>query len=560
MTDARVLESRSGSSIQATPAIWTCVYVLIAVAAGAVVWVVGHRGLFLCDQSGVFDGGWRLMQGQVMYRDFYTPYPPVTFLIQWLFFRIVGVDFSAMVLAAAAVNVVAASCVMRIIRRVLPDAQFRPAALAGGVLTAVWFQAPAGTLWFEQTSFLFNLVALTLMIETTHSSERTAAYLRVAAGCSLAVAILSKQTAGTVLLPVPLATAVMLSLPRWRKTILEISAGMLLVFALFGLWLVAFSSPTGFWRSVIVMSRELGASRGRGLRSLAFILHVKSTWEYVWKAITLVFIFAVSRVAFRSALAKVNVAMACWLILGYIFFENMFAALTLNEPENSIGFLGLINGLAFGLCLPVMWRPKFAQLRIAGLLMSVPLMVVSAYYIIAKTTFYGWTYSATRIVQQFDQPARFSERVNVRGASRLVWGDPTFVGPGRGPKMELTRKDFENVNAWLAKANTNFFVFPDSTLLYGLHHKVSPQPWLYFFEGHSFRESDLPQIDVTILRSLQKNKVGVVVLEKVSYLENHKLLHKMPQLDAWIHNNFEKTAEFGMYEVWVLRSGQPSAS
>ena len=559
MTDTGLQGSRR-SLIRATPVIWSCVYVLIAAVAGVVVWVVGHRGLFLCDQSGIFDGGWRLMQGQVMYRDFFTPYPPVVFLIQWLFFRIAGVDFSAMVLAAATINVLAALCVMRIIRRVLPDAQFRPAALAGGVLTAVWFQAPFGTLWFEQTSFFFNLAALTLVIETTHSSERRAACLRVAAGCSLALAILSKQTAGTVVLPVPLAAAVMLSMSRWRKTILELSAGMSLVFALFGLWLVAFSSPTGFWRSVIVMSRELGASRGRGLRSLAFILQVQLTWGYVWKPITLVFIFAVSRVAFRSALRKVNVVMACWLILGYIFFQNIFAALTLNEPENGIGYLGLINGLAFGLCLPLMWRPRFAQLRIAGLLVSVPLLVVSAYYIIAKTTFDGWTFSAMRTVQEFGHSTRFDEQVNVPGAARLVWGNPTFVGPRVGPRMELTRKDFENVNAWLAKANINFFVFPDSTILYGLHHKVSPQPWLYLFEGHSFRESDLPQIDITILRSLQKNKVGVVVLEKVSYLENHKLLHKMPQLDAWIHNNFEKTAEFGIYEVWVLRSEQLSAS
>src|SRR5689334_7393931 len=97
MADTSLQGSRS-SLIRATPVIWSCVYVLIAAVAGVVVWVVGHRGLFLCDQSGIFDGGWRLMQGQVMYRDFFTPYPPVVFLIQWLFFRIAGVDFSAMVL------------------------------------------------------------------------------------------------------------------------------------------------------------------------------------------------------------------------------------------------------------------------------------------------------------------------------------------------------------------------------------------------------------------------------------------------------------------------------
>jgi hypothetical protein len=225
--------------------------------------------------------------------------------------------------------------------------------------------------------------------------------------------------------------------------------------------------------------------------------------------------------------------------------------------------LGLINGLAFGLCLPAMWRPRFARFRSAGLLASISLMIVSAYSVVGKATLYGWTSSASRVVQQFDYATRFNERVNVAGASRLVWGDPTFVGPWGDPtfvgprreRMELTRQDFDDVNAWLAKRNTNFFVFPDSTLLYGLHHKVSPQPWLYLFEGHSFRSSDLLQVDDAILRSLQKNGVDVVVLEKVSHLQNHKMLPRMPQLDAWIHNRFEKAAEFGIYEVWVLRPG-----
>jgi hypothetical protein len=67
-----------------------------AVFGGLVVWVVGHRGIFFLDQAGMFDGAWRLMQGQVLYRDFYTPYGPMTFWIQWLFFRIAGVDFSSM--------------------------------------------------------------------------------------------------------------------------------------------------------------------------------------------------------------------------------------------------------------------------------------------------------------------------------------------------------------------------------------------------------------------------------------------------------------------------------
>src|SRR5690349_21181100 len=38
------------------------------------VWEVGHRGLFMLDQSIVFDGAWRMVQGQVPYRDFVMPF------------------------------------------------------------------------------------------------------------------------------------------------------------------------------------------------------------------------------------------------------------------------------------------------------------------------------------------------------------------------------------------------------------------------------------------------------------------------------------------------------
>src|SRR4029453_13016434 len=99
--------------------LWICAYAVITLLAGEVVWIVGHHGLFLCDQSAMFDGAWRLMQGQVIYRDFYTTFGPVAFVIQWLFFRIWGVDFSSMVLSAAILTSLAAVCVMRIFPRLL---------------------------------------------------------------------------------------------------------------------------------------------------------------------------------------------------------------------------------------------------------------------------------------------------------------------------------------------------------------------------------------------------------------------------------------------------------
>src|SRR4249919_253711 len=130
--------------------LWAVAHILTAIFGGIFVWIVGHKGIYLYDQSGVFDGAWRLIQGQVPYLDFFTPYGPVIFWIQSLFFRLAGVDFSSMVLSAAFINSVAILCMIRLVRRLFPESIHQPTAIGAGLLTAVWFQAPFGTLWFEQ--------------------------------------------------------------------------------------------------------------------------------------------------------------------------------------------------------------------------------------------------------------------------------------------------------------------------------------------------------------------------------------------------------------------------
>jgi hypothetical protein len=51
---------------------------LVAAFAFAFNWATGHRGVFLLDQSVIFVGGWRILQGQTPYKDFLFPFGPVT--------------------------------------------------------------------------------------------------------------------------------------------------------------------------------------------------------------------------------------------------------------------------------------------------------------------------------------------------------------------------------------------------------------------------------------------------------------------------------------------------
>ena len=534
----RILQSR----------LWIAAYILTGTFAVIAVWIVGHRGIFFFDQSGVFDGGWRLVQGQVIYRDFYVPYGPVIFLIQSIFFRIFGVDFSSMVLAAAAVNCAAVLVVMWIVRLLLTDPDQRPTAVAAGLLTAVWFQTPTGTLWFEQVGFLFNLLALAFALKAKAGDKR-AAYFRIATGVCLVISILSKQTAGFIFIPVVFGAAVIECLPDWRRAFqacLQIVIGMLTLSVAFIAWLWLFSSPAGFWQSVVVMSRFLGANRASLIHKPTDLIWLKQTERFVYRALILLGI----SVAMRRGFSIRNGALITWIILSYAFLQNLFAALTRNDAENEIGYLGLINGLAFGFFYEVFFKGKLPGkhpiVRWAGVFLTLAV----AYGMFGGFARSGWGYSMERVVLQFPSDARFTEQVHVKGASRLRWGEPTMIDD----TTNLSRKDFEDLNTWLDQANANFFVFPDSTLLYGLHKKVSPQPWVYFMPQHSFLLSDLAHVDETIQKSLEKNHVTVVVLEKTSWGETRKHLDEMPKLRGWIDNNFEKTKEFGLYEVWTLRS------
>jgi len=531
----RVLKSR----------LWIGAYVLTAIVAGVVVWVVGHRGIFFYDQSGIFDGAWRILQGQVIYRDFHVPYGPVIFFVLSWFFRVAGVDFSSMVLSAAVVNVLAVLVVMWLVRMLLPDLDQRPTAIAAGLLSAVWFQAPTGTLWFEQIGFLFNLLSLALVLKS--ASHRNAMFLRVAAGCCLVLSVLSKQTVA-VFLPVPIVAAVITCLPNRRKASVacfHILLGMLLLSGVFVAWLVLFSSPTGFWRSVIVMSRALAAERGSLIQNVIDPLRLSNTWRRVWPSLALL----VASFAMGGISLGRNAVLIAWIVVSYVFSQNLFVSLTLNEPENEMGFIGLISGLAFGIFFEVFWKKRLSGKHPIAYWLSAPLMVFILYQVFLNPARSGWGSSRTRYVLQFPPDTRFSERLQVRGASRVKWGEPTLVDT-----VDVTRKDFEDLNAWLDNANSNFFVFTDATILYGLHKRVSPQPWVFLIPQHSFLLSDISEVDETVLNSLQRNNVTAVILEKASFgMAPHELMEKMPKLRSWIDTQFEKAAEFGLFEVWKLR-------
>jgi hypothetical protein len=122
----------------------------------------GRRGFYPFDQSILFDGSYRVLSGQVPYRDFVLPFGPVAFWLHALFFKALGVSYLSYIVGACVINVLAALLSVVVIRLVLPS--IKVLSYAGGLLTAVWFYPPFGTPWVDQTAFFFSFAALAVLL------------------------------------------------------------------------------------------------------------------------------------------------------------------------------------------------------------------------------------------------------------------------------------------------------------------------------------------------------------------------------------------------------------
>ncbi|MEX2660616.1 MAG: hypothetical protein WD227_01755, partial [Vicinamibacterales bacterium] len=102
----------------APPSTWIDTLSLVACAllAYGLNAYVGRIGYMALDQSIVFDGGWRLLNGQVPWRDFMTPNGLAPMALQAVVFAVGGVSWSAYVAHAGLVNAAGAVVVLLFLR------------------------------------------------------------------------------------------------------------------------------------------------------------------------------------------------------------------------------------------------------------------------------------------------------------------------------------------------------------------------------------------------------------------------------------------------------------
>lgn len=538
---------------------------ILAVFAFAFNWATGHRGIFFEDQSAYFDGGWRILQGQTPYKDFLIPFGPVTFWIQGLFFRLFGVNWMATVLPACVFNVLATLSAIRIVR-VLSGGS-RPLALCSGFATAICFQAPFGTIGLEQTAMFFDFLALQAAVESLSVAGYRRSVWQLAGGFTLVIAALSKQNYGFFFIPVVFAILVAGELPDVRqafRSVLLAASGMAAATAIFLGWVWMFSDFPSFVQHFVVLAGQIGRSRLGPVdvvKALSFEAMPNAVQVdligvlFGGIALFLAWFNLFGKDSTTSPWRQMAPASAVAILLPW--FRSVTQATTFNEWQNDFAFVGLGACLGIGLMLrladyvsviPVANRGVTLRLPSARAFKTVLCVVAGAWG--TAVMLYEGRDAWIRKVQQFEPGTRFHDSVHVRGMEGLRWGEPTLINPS----TTLQKADFESLFSWLSAKRSTFFVVGDSTILYGLLGTRSPQPLLYFAPNHSFLENEIPRLDETILTSLERNRVSVVIREKVMWERETSDAYPMfPRIWAWFTSRFVHLRDFGNYEVWELK-------
>jgi 4-amino-4-deoxy-L-arabinose transferase-like glycosyltransferase len=514
----------------------------------------GERGFFTLDQSIVFDGSYRILSGQVPYRDFIAPIGPVVFWLQAIFFKTLGINYYSYIFGSAFINLLATVLSVIILRFLFPRQKYL--SYIAGFLTAIWFYPPSGTPWAEQTAFFLSLLAIAAILLVRflkNGRSFVKIFFLLLSGIFASLSILSKQNAGLPILPLYFILLIVTYLPNLKLIFYScimflIGAGGSLSLFLWWIWVKSnpenfldyfFQIPAlqgvcrildeskDFWRIFFT-----GACSSCHLHQLT--LGIRLILSVALLIAAFAFILSIFNIK-RTREVRRDIIFISLFCIYAVFFQYMFIHTTMNQAENGIPFIGIIFACSLGLSLNI-FKTRLFNYRLTKLIFS--LGISSLIFYIALV---GTKVSLSRKVQEFSN-SEFTENFPLDKLKALKWGKPTKIWG-----FEIKQEDVVNLLNYLKEKNKNFFVFPNFTILYGLLNVPSPQPILWFHSGLTYHVVYNPSLDKWIVNDLIKNKVGVIVIEENLFYSN---LDDFPQLKQYVSNNFIEAKKIGIFHIW----------
>jgi len=530
----------------------------ILIFAFQITFRAGEKGFFAFDQSIIFDGGYRIFSGQIPYRDFVIPFGPVTFWLQGIIFKIIGVSYASYIFGAAIVNVLVTGGSYYLLQKLFP--QQKIVAYLGSILTAVWFYPPFGTPWPEQTAFFFSFAALlsiTAGLLNDQLSPLKKGALFFISGLLSFIAFISKQNAGAFFVPLLVVLLFVVNRKSLRNSTIQFiafSLGWIGGLLAFGLWLVTRSDLALFLRYFFeIPAAEVSSDRLPG--SILEILRAVLIGEGLAPIIVLsIFVSFVAILIFIfETISKITPIvedkarlLSITLVPSLFLYHNIFLATSNNQPENSIPFIGLIAAISFGLLLSIRNPSKhFLKNRLPIFSWIKSLSALVMFTLMVTAFWLGANIAISRQVHGIFRESTFPYNLTIDKLSALKWGEPTRI------QKRIPPEDINQLVNYLAEQDENFFIFPDFTIFYGILGVPSPQPLVWFHPGLTYSKIYDPELDAWIVSDLKENQVRIIVIEEYSWFLTEERLDDFPQLKSFITDHFIIDQQIGNFIIYV---------
>lgn len=474
----------------------------------------GRRGFLPLDQSIVFDGGWRLLSGQVPFRDFVAPSGLVPSAIQAGFFAALGVTWFAYCLHASVVNGLFCVVVYGLLRRC---GSTRIESAAFGALSAVFFYPPAGTPFMDQHSFFFmTLMFLAVATGTVAvGAAETGAWFAVPMLFTLGYLSGQIPTAfGAVCIAVWVACHPRRA-PRWLAAL---AAGTLCaaVCLLLAGWLWPLDWKAALHYSVTLPLQVAGDRTPRPgaagpVRMVLATLVRFPLWVQLW-SLDLALAAAIPLVLFRRSTARWP--LQAWLLLSCTLVTAAFLAFTRTLVHTGLGLTMVIVAVAI------------AAIREAlPAAVAAPLIAIMGLAAVRDTAMFAAKVDSPRL-----EHVRYDPDEAARAEGHLPPG-LEFMRWSRGPSA-YDADELTALVRFLRDADGNFLLIGDSSILYGLTAKPSVSPALWLDPRLTMPHPEAPefaQFERELIERVRRNGVHRIVLDG-SKTWTHLSIEDFPQL------------------------------
>ncbi len=531
----------------------------------AAYWIAGRyaaRGFMPLDQSICFDGGWRILSGELPLRDYLAPNGFTVHALQALFFAVLGVDWGAYVAHAAAMNALAAWLVFRLLSR-FGAAPWTASWFA--LASSVVFYPPFGVPYMDTHAFAFSLFALVAALDAA-LDPRVRVRVRNAycVGPLLALAYLSKQIPSVFFL-VPCLAVSAVAADRALATLRRMLVSLALTALV--LALAAWSLGVDF-ALVDLYVRQLPTEEG--VRRLGYVPGVASVlgrFEETRVQLDLWSIAAVHAVGLPSAIASLFFArralrenswiwrkpLGAALLAEFLLLACLgFVALTSNDKELGVPLVFAAAGLT---CVAIVSGAAALRAKWIGRALALALALV-----VARD---AWSFNErvneTRKVSDLVFETREPSAELPDGLRPLEWAVPKLV--------TYTPADLVALTGYLEQRDGGFFLVGDASVLYGLTGKPSVFPALWFHPGLTFPlpyDPRFEDFETRLLERIEGFGVRTIVIEPRVWIgyrapegelpkARYVTLESFPRVAQLVSERRANERSFGAFRVIELR-------